>query len=234
MRATVPTFAGWYPDADSGGTRYWDGSRWTGDMRPRRKPFAAAAGYRGGAIGLFIYSGFFVVTSLFASELNDGSVSTVGLFFGLFVPGVALAVTGVYLVRGQGPTTQAIEARLAEGRKAVKAKRRAANLAGFAANLTGFGRQLSPTAPMSNDTAAAAQINAIANPETAKALQNLQNLLYTRVLTQTEFQAAKGKVVGAQVVTDSFAQISQLAELHEAGILGDVEFAAAKARALNL
>lgn len=26
--------AGWYPDGDSGGTRYWDGARWTSDVRP--------------------------------------------------------------------------------------------------------------------------------------------------------------------------------------------------------
>ncbi len=33
---------------------------------------------------------------------------------------------------------------------------------------------------------------------------------------------------------DSFSQIEKLAELHEAGILGDVEFASAKAKALGI
>lgn len=40
------------------------------------------------------------------------------------------------------------------------------------------------------------KINALARPETAKALQNLQNLLYTQALTDAEFQAAKDKLLG--------------------------------------
>jgi hypothetical protein len=46
MSSQVPTFAGWYPDSETGGTKYWDGSRWTGDRRPRRRQFAAAASHR--------------------------------------------------------------------------------------------------------------------------------------------------------------------------------------------
>jgi hypothetical protein len=41
-------------------------------------------------------------------------------------------------------------------------------------------------------------------------------------------------LLGTPAPTDSFAQIEKLAELHQAGILGDVEFAAAKAKALGL
>jgi hypothetical protein len=48
MSGPAPTFAGSYPDPESGGTKFWDGSRWTGDSRPRRKPFAAPASYRRG------------------------------------------------------------------------------------------------------------------------------------------------------------------------------------------
>ncbi|RQP11460.1 MAG: DUF2510 domain-containing protein [Microbacteriaceae bacterium] len=33
MSSAQPTVAGWYPDPETGGTRYWDGSRWTGDVR---------------------------------------------------------------------------------------------------------------------------------------------------------------------------------------------------------
>jgi hypothetical protein len=234
MSTPVHTFAGWYPDADTGGTRYWDGSRWTGDTRPRRKLFAASAGSRRTGLGLLTYGGVFVVASFFASDLNDGSVSTVGLFFGLFGIGLACAVTAVYLLRGQGPTTQAIEARLSEERQAAKGRRRAANVAGFAANLGRIVQPKAPAAPTSNDSAAVAQINAIANPETARALQNLQNLLYTQAITDEEYQTAKNKLLGPQTPTDPFAQIRMLAELHQAGILGDVEFAAAKAKALGL
>jgi DNA uptake protein ComE-like DNA-binding protein len=51
-------------------------------------------------------------------------------------------------------------------------------------------------APAHNDAAAAAQIQALANPQTAKALQNLQDLLATNVLTLAEFHAAKDKLLG--------------------------------------
>ena len=46
------------------------------------------------------------------------------------------------------------------------------------------------------DAAHAAQVNAIANPETAQALQNLHNLLYTRIITQAEYDAAKARLLG--------------------------------------
>jgi hypothetical protein len=48
----------------------------------------------------------------------------------------------------------------------------------------------------STESATAAQINALASPETAKAIQNLQNLLYTHAITDEEFQAAKKKLLG--------------------------------------
>jgi hypothetical protein len=108
MSDPVPTFDGWYPDPETGGTKYWEGSRWTGDKRPPRKEFAAAAGYREQGIAAGGFGVFFLVMSLFARQLNDGSVSTVGLFFVFFVLGLAGATGGVYLFRGQGPTTEAI------------------------------------------------------------------------------------------------------------------------------
>lgn len=232
MSAPVPTFKGWYPDPYTGGTKYWDGSRWTGDTRPRRKSFAAVSGF--GQMGIIvIVLGLLFVVMIFMGVFGDKSMHVSALLF-VPLPLVIVPAIGVYLLRGQGPTTQSVETRLAEQRKAAKGKRRAADIAGFVANI---GRVLQPRpfdSPTRNDAAAAAQINAVANPETARALQNLQNLLYTQTITDTEFQAAKDKLLGTQALTDSFSQIAKLTELHQAGILGDVEFAAAKARALGL
>lgn len=105
----------------------------------------------------------------------------------------------------------------------------------MASFVSSLGRRQSPqsTTPPSGDTSAVAQINAIADPQTAKALQNLQKLLYTQELTEDEYQAAKDRLFRPQARTDSFAQIEKLAELHRAGILGDIEFSAAKAKVLG-
>lgn len=75
----------------------------------------------------------------------------------------------------------------------------------------GIGRRKRPTAApavvvnvsstTNYDAAAAARIDALSNPETAQALQNLQNLLHTQVLTEAEFQAAKDKLLGNQRVS---------------------------------
>ena len=46
MNEITPAFADWYPDTATGGTNYWDRKRWTGDARPRRRPFAAPATHR--------------------------------------------------------------------------------------------------------------------------------------------------------------------------------------------
>jgi len=234
MSDTAPTFAGWYPDPNTGGTRYWDGSRWTGDARPPRKSFAAAANHRDEGRGILGFGAMFLFASLFARQLNDGSVSTFGLFLVFFALGATGIAAGVYMTRGQGPTTEAIEKRLADEVKAAKTKRRTANIAGAAAALGRFGRQQASTPPTGNEAAVAAQLNAITDPLTAKALQNLQNLLYTRTITNEEYAAAKDKLFGTAALADQFGQIEKLAELHKAGILGDVEFAAAKARVLGL
>lgn len=229
---TRPTFAGWYPDPDTGGTKYWDGSRWTGDTRPRRRPFAPAAAHRDVGFGLAGLGALFVVMSLFASRLNDGSVSTVGLFLVLFLVGAAAIAAGVYLLRGRGPTTEAVEARLAEAHRVAKKKRRAANLSGLATAV--FGGRVRRDAAPGPDAVEAARISAIADPEAAQALQNLQDLLYTRAISDEEYQAAKDRLLGARALPDSVTQIEKLAELHQNGILGDIEFTAAKSRALRL
>lgn len=226
MSNPVPTGKGWHPDPDTGGTRYWDGLRWTGDRRPPRKPFAAASSqsHLAGAVAMGGAS--------WSLLLWMGSMYVAAILFGL-----ATVAIGIYLLRGQGPSTQDVEARLAEEDKVAKSRRRTANVATFAAGVGQFFKrpQTTPASSPNPDTTSAAQINAISNPETARALQNLQNLLYTRAITDQEFQAAKDRLLGAPAApSDSFTQIAQLAELHRAGILGDVEFAAAKAKALGI
>lgn len=192
MSGPDPTFAGWYPDAATGGMKYWDGSRWTGDTRFGRKAFAAASAHRGWGIALTVFGVLSVLTSPSQLEQTQAdetsSMSPAGQFLFAIVLGLALAAWGVYLFRGQGPTTKAIEARLA-------ADSAASNL-----------RQVARPRPQSvvvnvgasstGDAVAVAQINALASPETARALQNLQNLLYTQALTDAEFQAAKDKLLG--------------------------------------
>lgn len=182
MRTPVPTFAGWYPDAETSGTRYWAGLRWTGDTRPRRKPFAAASAHRGWGIVLVIYGVLFLLTSPAQVTTGTSMISAVGGFLAVIVFGLVFLAPGVYLLRGQGPTTRAVRARVA----LEDLRRDAQPWPPVAPSIV-----MNFAASTSNDAAAAAQINALANPETARALQSLQNLLYTRVLTEAEFQTAK-------------------------------------------
>lgn len=156
--------------------------------------------------------------------------------------GVALMAAAVYVFRGKGAaasidTWEAVQDkrredanRRVEEQKAQRRKERT----DFVATILGRA-PVKTTAD--NDSLAAAQVNAIANPETAKAIQNLQNLLYTQAITEEEFQAAKNRLLrssGARTEMDATAQITKLAELHEAGVLSDAEFNAAKLRALGL
>ena len=225
MTATPPTAPGWYPDPDTDGTKYWEGSRWTGDVRPPRRAFAAPGheplwagmiAMMGGSFGFLQLMGY--------AESSNGVYLVLGVGI-LMLSGAAC----IYMLRGRGPSTQEIQTRLAEERKEANARRLKANVWGVVA---GLGRIVRPTPPATSRDAAAAQIDAISNPQTAQALQNLQKLLYTRAITDDEFREAKAKLVGD--ADDTFAHITKLAELYEAGILGDVEFAAAKAKALRL
>jgi len=220
MSDPVPTFAGWYPDPYTGGTKYSDGKRWTGDTRPRRKPLAAAAANRGRGVMLIIFGVLSVLSS--PGAFSEGAENPVATFFIMIVLGLAALPAGVYMFRGQGPTTKAVEARLAAERmaeaaerkteaaerktEAVERKAEAERKAGLKASILRRigGRDPAPwvsvnvAAPTSNDAAAVAQINALANPETAKALQNLQNLLYTQAITEGEYQAVKDRLLGSQ------------------------------------
>jgi hypothetical protein len=236
MNEITPTFADWYPDAATGGTKYWDGTRWTGDTRPRRKPFAAAArdNDKFGLLFLALGAPGLAFLGAFGDEVE-------GLWAKLlwFVSGVvlllALIACGIYLFRGQGPTTASIEQRLAAEEKSAKGRRRSANLASFAERLVGRGRPQQPAPSMlTRPDTTAAQINAISTGETTRSLEKLQHLLYSGAITDLEYQAAKDKLLGTRAIDDPFAQVAKLAELHRDGVLGDVEFAAAKARVLDL
>lgn len=158
------------------------------------------------------------------------------------VVGLVLLGAAAYIFRGKGAaaaidTWDAMqskrredESKRIEDQKTQRMRARA----DFVATI--LGRAPAPTGS-SVDTIAAAQISAIANPETARSIQNLQNLLYTQAITDQEFQAAKDRLLrsgGSRTETDATAQVMKLAELHQAGVLSDVEFNAAKLRALGL
>lgn len=103
---------GWYPDETNGGTRYWDGQRWTSAWRPPRRTFAAKAKHTGWGIALSIYGGLYTIMFLFGSGVFFRSWSGVGSFlFGLAFH-VGILLLGIYLLRGQGPTTKAVLAQL--------------------------------------------------------------------------------------------------------------------------
>ncbi|MEO8816034.1 MAG: hypothetical protein ABI394_12505 [Mycobacterium sp.] len=124
------------------------------------------------------------ILSLFFGEQPEGTESPVA---SAILVSVVSLVLGVYLVRGEGPTDKAIKQR-------GELSGQSANSAVAAAAVSG---QTVVNVNMPTDNSAvAAQINAIANPDTAKALQNLQKLLYTRTISDTEFQAAKNKLLG--------------------------------------
>lgn len=230
--------AGWYPDLSTGGTMYWDGSRWTGDTRPPRKRFAAASSPGVSALvlmvgGLMTVYGIIALSDPAKLAREDESISTVGaVVLGLvftFVVGPATLVAAFYFLRGRGPTDLDVKKRLAKKREEDDAA------AKEAAKLSRRGRPFFGVNVEAPDVVGVAQVNAVANPETARALQNLQNLLYTQALTEAQYEAAKERLLGAQPATsDSFSQLAKIVELHQAGVLSDVEFAAAKAKALGL
>lgn len=221
----VPTFEGWYPDTRTGGTKYWDGSRWSGDTRPPRKPFAAPHSW-----GPLPYLLLFILVMFFFLGIGvyneTGSFAYSGWTIVVFIFALPVAL---WLARGKGPSTSEVQQQLAELKKDAKKKRRFANVATV---VSGFGRKDRPVS--STDGAAeAARISALADPKTPQALQSLQNLLYTQVLTDEEFQAAKDRLLGTSDI-DQTTQIEQLSELHRQGVLGDLEFASAKARILGI
>lgn len=195
MTGDMPTAPGWYPDEAAAGTRYWDGKRWTGDTRPPRRALAAASVNRGWGIALAAIGALVVLTSpaQFGRQTADSSMSPAAVFIVSLLLGIVLVLWGIYLLRGRGPSTKEVLARLDAERLAAAARRQPPPPTAQASSPT---VQINLNNAASSESAAAAQVQAIANPETAKALQNLQNLLYTRTITDAEYQAAKNKLLG--------------------------------------
>jgi hypothetical protein len=187
MTNAQPLSAGWYPDPNMGGTRYWDGNRWSGHHRPQRATFAAQSAHRGWGIGLAIFGALLIITSPGQLEVKtDADGDTTGgpgsLALGITLA-LGLLALGIYLFRGRGVSTKMAVAEakaLAIDAEAREDKARAASLESAHAN----------SAPDVE------RIKALANPETAKALQNLQSLLFTRVISDEEFNRAKARLLG--------------------------------------
>lgn len=170
---------GWYPDPQTGGTQYWDGRRWTGDLRPPRKRFAAQSSHRISGIILTVFGGMMLLGTM-AMLGNPEMYPTANPLVQVPI-GVGVLAGGIYLLRGQGPSTRSAAAHAAELRRE----------AAFAPSA------VVETVPRpTSDAVRAAQIQALADPDTAQALQNLQNLLYTHAITEAEYQAAKDKLLG--------------------------------------
>lgn len=180
---------GWYPD-EVGGTRFWDGHRWTGDIRPPRNSFSAASSSRGWGTGLLILGALLVLTSPAQFSQLDPPVSPRSAFAFALVMGAGCIGWGIYLLRGRGPSTKAILKRIHSEQISEASIYQSAPPG---ANAT---VQININNGTTEDSVTAAQVRAIANPETAKAIQELQKLLYTRAISDSEFQAAKDKLLG--------------------------------------
>lgn len=164
---------------------------------------------------------------------------------GLILFGAALLALALYVFFGNSPRLKEWDAkallqeqRVAAELREAERKKEERRSQGLRGRLLGYAEQGNAAASGSDRaTVSAAQVNAVSNPETAQALQELQKLLYTRAISDEEFQAAKDTLLrseAARAQDDAFDQLLKLVELHEAGILSDVEFAAAKLRVLGL
>lgn len=233
MSGPSPGLAGWFADEQTGGTKYWDGWRWTGDSRPPRRRFAARSSRPIIGSVMAVYGVFYTFGSFGAAVLGDGFLAGLQLFAVNFVLGLALLTGALYLLRGRGVSTRKVRARLAAQSLEAQSRRQQAAQASALSN-RGDGAPHGTVRPSADQTLAIAQVSAISKPATVRALQNLHTLLYTHAITEAEYQAAKAKVLGTQAPEDPYSQIQRLAELHASGILGDYEFAAAKARILGL
>lgn len=200
MSDAHPSQSGWYPDKETGGTKFWTGTAWSGDTRPPRRKFAApSGGQMGWGVGLIIFGALSILTA--PAQLNPAEPSATGdspvaVFFFSLLLGAGLVALGIYFVRGQGPSTKQIMARY-QPQAPPKGNQSSNQQPNQVGNYGAGG----PSTVIYNiggatDGAVAAQIQALSNPETTKALQQLQNLLYTRTITEAEYQAAKNKLLG--------------------------------------
>lgn len=201
--------AGWYPDPDTGGAKYWDGQRWTGHSKsPAKQKFSGRSlGILLGVLGaLFLFS----CLSAFVEEPQSDETSGSTLLT-MLVLGLLMLPIGIYFLRGKGRLAEAVDEHFAAKHRGKELEKRNAELevqrvqhkAELEEQRKRQNREelrkavVGRIAPSKrNDATVAAQINALANPETATALQNLQNLLYTQAITEDEYQAAKNKLLG--------------------------------------
>lgn len=194
---------GWYPDGVPGQRRFWDGTRWTDDVRPMRSRFAIALRVVFGTILAALGVAVTVVALLGPQENSEfaGAVLIILLAIGL-----GLLVSGILLLRVLGPMQMTARARRRMERARLEEQRqeeeqreeeqRREEAAHSSATVVALPVVLQLGINVENDAAEVAQIEAIANPETARALLNLQNLLYTHTITEAEFEAAKRKLFG--------------------------------------
>lgn len=182
MSEAEPSTPGRYANPSTGGTRFWDGACFTGELLPASEgtPPSRALALPLGVIGLMA-----LTASPFASQLNDGSVPTVGLFLGFFLTGALTLPLSVALYRGRArwirswSNRQASLRRQAEIAQQLKSQRRARRWNAVAQVLT------APT-----------QAQTVSQLQTTRALRNLHDLHTAGAITDYEYQAQKRKLLG--------------------------------------
>lgn len=113
-----PYAPGWQPNPDTGGTRFWDGTAFTGDLLPASHGSVPLSRGIAAVFGLVALGT--LVASLFAGRLNDDSVSTLKLFLILFSISLLTFPTSVLFFRRRArwirwmDNRQAVSRRLAE------------------------------------------------------------------------------------------------------------------------
>ena len=183
-----------------------------GQQPSPRKPFAAKRRNALAGVLLLVLGGFSLLLSLvvFSGDVTDSVGEGIAVFLLFFVPAAGLGAWGAYLVRGEGAdvlTTALPELKTRFRELKQRQKQELENIPPPSAPSNTRATTAAPsTTPSTNinidlgslidNAAPSAQIKALSDPDTAKALQNLQNLLYTRTITEEEFHAAKSKLLG--------------------------------------
>src|SRR5690625_3046797 len=182
--------AGWYPQGGGGAMRYWDRVGWTQFTKPPRRRFAARSFHPvwGVLLGLFAVSGIMSLPERINLERAEGAGNVVGAVMLSLLVSACLAAGAVYLLRGRGPTTAAVKRKLAAQ----------ASISGHVVPVVEEEEVVHDHGPHHprSELVEAAQVKAVSDPNTAQALVNLQQLLYTRTITEEEFQAAKSRLFG--------------------------------------
>lgn len=222
----MTTPAGWYDDG-SGRLRWWDGTEWTERFRdPEPVAEDPLVGEQPELAFDAEIDGSSARVAVFADRLEwtrvSGGVSAGKITAGILTAGMSLAVTGV----GQGGyrSTRSTELSVLylNGVTGVSSERSGRGTAvtittptksltmclprrdaeqvtrRLDALVRAAGVKAPHPSPIGSEGAAAAQIQAISDPATARALLNLQNLLYSRTISEEEFRAAKDRLFNTQ------------------------------------